>query len=277
MNMKRDSALANDLARWVEGSMTRAELEARHGTEAVAGLVAMHEVLAAVATDPVPDADATWEDIAAQLPARPSGAGGPVMLWLRKPVAGLMTAGMLSGGVAYAADAGPVRKIVGGAFERVASLFRRDTSGPQPGRAPADLGGNVEEEGTGGSLPIEPGWDPKPSNAGARGGDLLDGLDDRDDSPDAADSDADDSPDDTPDRSPDESPDDARDDSPDDTPEGSDDDDDLDSPDVDENEDEREDENESPDDPDVDDAGSDRDDDSDASPDLSEDDLDDED
>ena len=69
----------------------------------------VHERLIRFGSEPVPDADAGWEDLRAQLPHRRLSWAGRGMAWLRRPAVAIMTTGLLSTGVAHAAGVQPVR------------------------------------------------------------------------------------------------------------------------------------------------------------------------
>ncbi|MDQ4026652.1 MAG: hypothetical protein M3214_01170, partial [Actinomycetota bacterium] len=68
------SGLLDDLARWEDGRLGLTEVEARHPTEDVRGLVSLHVQLAAAGSVAAPDPALAWRKLRARLPDRSPGA-----------------------------------------------------------------------------------------------------------------------------------------------------------------------------------------------------------
>jgi hypothetical protein len=108
----------DDLGAWEAGTLSLAELEHAHGREPILAIVALHESLISIVSEPVPDASAGWLKVLEQLDARRPAKS----LRVHRAFAGALVAAVLSASAAFAAP-GAFHAIVDGVRHGVHAVF----------------------------------------------------------------------------------------------------------------------------------------------------------
>jgi len=97
--------LDEDLELWEQGELSLEALEARHPGEHARGLADVHGRLVALAEEPVPDLERSWEELRGRLPSLDATASGRRRGAPRRLLIAL-AATLLVGGTAYASSPG---------------------------------------------------------------------------------------------------------------------------------------------------------------------------
>jgi hypothetical protein len=125
------SGLFEDLAKWEEGRVGLMDLEARHPTQDVRGLVSVHVQLAAAGSVAAPDPVLAWQKLRLRLPDRTAGPMDGVVRWARRPIVAT-AASMLLAGSAAALTSESVREAIRNFFGEVQDVLGGEEFSPPP-------------------------------------------------------------------------------------------------------------------------------------------------